>query len=168
MLVTLIVTLATSYYAANRLGQPVLLGMAAGGVIGLISSLIVGDAPIAQMGARVGWHAIPYAAGMGLGLFLGADRPLALTVIVPVIFLHFYLDRFGPYGHYFGVMLFASYLFGLLYQPPGLGAWPALSSTAASPSTCTARPSTTSTRSSLSRQPAAGWPRGIPRQRSCT
>ena len=250
MLVALIVTLATSYYVANRLGQPVLLGMAAGGVIGLISSLIVGDAPIAQMGARVGWHAVPYAAGLGLGLFLAADRPLALTVIVPVIFLHFYLDRFGPYGHYFGVMLFASYLFGLLYQPPGLGAYPdlvligaasagacvigrallcrhnpardirqtrrafnaasrraaarlaqflesgcaprsgrrldraldhvntlvlafdgrrpALSSTAASPSTCTARPSTTSTRSSLSRQPAAGSPRGIPRQGSCT
>jgi len=126
MLVSLIVSLAASYYVAGRLGQPVLLGTAAGGVIGLISSLIVGDAPIAQMGARVGWHAIPYAAGTGLGLFLAADRPLALTVIVPVIFLHFYLDRFGPYGHYFGVMLFASYLFGLLYQPPGLGVYPDL------------------------------------------
>jgi hypothetical protein len=69
MLVALIVTLATSYYVANRLGQPVLLGMAAGGVIGLISSLIVGDAPIAQMGARVGWHAAVYE-----GLGSGADR----------------------------------------------------------------------------------------------
>jgi len=56
MLVALTVTLATSYYVANRLGQPVLLGTAAGGIIGLISSLIVGDAPIAQMG--------PESAGM--------------------------------------------------------------------------------------------------------
>ena len=118
MLVSLIVAFATSYYVASRLGQPVLLAMAGGGVLGLISSVMVADAPIVQMGARVGWHVIPYAAGVGLGLFLGADRPLGLTVIVLVIFLQFYLDRFGPYGHLFGVMLFASYLIGLT-QPPG-------------------------------------------------
>jgi hypothetical protein len=41
--------------------------------------------------------------------------------LVPLIFLQFYLDRLGPYGHLFGVMLFASYLIGLT-QPPGLGA----------------------------------------------
>jgi hypothetical protein len=126
MLVSLIVALATSYYVASRLGQPVLLAMAGGGVLGLISSFMVADAPIVQMGARVGWHVVPYAAGVGLGLFLGADRPLGLTVIVLVIFLQFYLDRFGPYGHLFGVMLFASYLLGFLYQPPGLGAYPDL------------------------------------------
>jgi uncharacterized membrane protein YccC len=44
---------------------------------------------------------------------------------VPVIFLQFYLDRLGPYGHLFGVMLFASYLIGLT-QPPGVGAYPDL------------------------------------------
>ena len=123
MLVSLIVALATSYYLAGRLGQPILLGMAGGGVLGLISSFMVGDVPVAQMAARVGWHVVPYAAGVGLGLFLGADRPLGLTVIVLVIFLQFYLDRFGPYGHLFGVMLFASYLLGFLYQPPGLRAY---------------------------------------------
>jgi hypothetical protein len=123
MLVSLIVALATSYYVTGRLGQPDLLGMAGGGVLGLISSFMVGDVPVAEMAARVGWHVVPYAAGVGLGLFLGADRPLGLTVIVLVIFLQFYLDRFGPYGHLFGVMLFASYLLGFLYQPPGLGAY---------------------------------------------
>ena len=74
MLVSLIVALATSYYVAGRLGQPILLGMAGGGVLGLISSFMVGDVPIAQMAARVGWHVVPYAVGLGLGLFLGADR----------------------------------------------------------------------------------------------
>jgi hypothetical protein len=240
MLVSLIVSLAASCYVAGRLGQPVLLGMAVGGVLGLISSFMVGDVPVAQMAAGVGWHVVPYAAGLGLGLFLGADRPLVMAGVVPVIFLQFYLDRFGVYGHLFGVMLFASYLIGLTQPPdwapirisslsarparvpassakrccagitrpaiyarhavhtwlrpgapgpasrsssspaarraaagvwivrsatstpsglPSTGGWPALSSTAGSPSTCTARPSTTSTRSSLSRQPAAASPR---------
>ena len=125
MLVSLIVSLAASYYVAGWLGQPVLLGMVAGGVLGLISSFMVGDVPVAQMAARVGWHVVPYAAGLGLGLSLGADRPLVMAGVVPVIFLQFYLDRFGVYGHYFGVMLFASYLIGLT-QPPGLGALPDL------------------------------------------
>ena len=70
MLVSLIVSLAASYYVAGRLGQPVLLGMAAGGVLGLISSFVLGDVPVAQMAARVGWHVVPYTAGLGLGLFL--------------------------------------------------------------------------------------------------
>jgi uncharacterized membrane protein YgaE (UPF0421/DUF939 family) len=125
MLVSLIVSLAASYYVAGRLGQPVLLGMVAGGVLGLISSFMVGDVPVAQMAARVGWHVVPYAAGLGLGLFLGTDRPLVMAGLVPVIFLQFYLDRLGPYGHLFGVMLFVSYLIGLT-QPPGLGAYPDL------------------------------------------
>ena len=80
MLVSLIVALATSYYVASRLGQPVLLAMAGGGVLGLISSFMVADAPIVQMGARVGWHAVPYAAGLGLGLFLAADGGGVLTI----------------------------------------------------------------------------------------
>jgi len=125
MLVSLIVSLAASYYVASRLGQPVLLGMVAGGVLGLISSFMVGDVPVAQMAVRVGWHVVPYAAGLGLGLLLGADRPLVMAGLVLVIFLQFYLNRLGPYGHLFGVMLFASYLIGLT-QPPGLGAYPDL------------------------------------------
>jgi hypothetical protein len=96
MLVSLIASLAASYYVAGRLGQLVLLGMAAGGVLGLISSFMVGDVPVAQMAARVGWHVVPYAVGLGLGLFLGADRPLVMAGLVPVIFLQFYLDRLGP------------------------------------------------------------------------
>jgi hypothetical protein len=36
-------------------------------VLGLISSFMVGDVPVAQMAARVGWHVVPYAAGVGLG-----------------------------------------------------------------------------------------------------
>lgn len=124
MLVSLTVSLAASYYVAGRLGQPVLLGMAAGGVLGLISSFMVGDVPVAQMAARVGWHVVPYAAGLGLGLFLGADRPLVMAGLVPVIFLQFYLDRLGPYSHLFGdaVRLVPH----RSDAAPGLGAYPDL------------------------------------------
>jgi hypothetical protein len=79
MLVSLTVSLAASYYVAGRLGQPVLLGLVAGGVLGLISSFMVGDVPVAQMAARVGWHVVPYAAGLGLGLCLSADPPLVMA-----------------------------------------------------------------------------------------
>jgi hypothetical protein len=58
MLVSPIVSLAASCYVAGRLGQPVLLGMVAGGVLGLISSFMVGDVPVAQVAARVGWHVV--------------------------------------------------------------------------------------------------------------
>lgn len=113
MLISLVASFAASSYVARGFGQPVELGLSFGGVIGLITGLTVPEAPILRMGRLIAWHVVPYAAGLGLGLVLAGNRTIALAAIAVVIFLQFYLERFGPYGRYFGITLFACYLVGL-------------------------------------------------------
>jgi uncharacterized membrane protein YccC len=121
--VSVVATLAVGYALSRALGQPIALGMAVGGALGFITGLTVAGAPILRMGRLIGWTVVPVAVGLGASMLLAPYRPIALIVIVPIAFLHFYLDRLGPYGHYFGLMLFAYYLIGLL-QPTPLSTYP--------------------------------------------
>ncbi|HSY16101.1 MAG TPA: FUSC family protein [Jatrophihabitantaceae bacterium] len=114
MVVSLVVSFATGYGVALGLGQSTVLGMTAGAVLALVSSLVVPDAPFGQVARSLGWLVIPNALGLIVGLWLAPHRAMGLTLVVLAVFLQFYLDRFGHYGQQFGVMLGAAYLNGLL------------------------------------------------------
>jgi uncharacterized membrane protein YccC len=118
-MVSLVAGMAAGYAAATGLGQqPRLFGLTVGGLIGLITGLQVPNAPARAVSSDIGWFIPPFAAGLLLSVGLAPHRAAGEALLVVLLFLFAYLDRFGHRGHYFGTMLFASYLAGLLAPIP--------------------------------------------------
>ncbi|MGF7234310.1 MAG: hypothetical protein ACQSGP_05025, partial [Frankia sp.] len=118
MLVSLTAAIAVGYGVARGLGQPVVLGMTVGGVMALITGLLVPNTPVRALARSIGWIVAAYPIGLLLSVELSPHRTAALTLVAIVIFLQFYLARFGLVGLYVGTMLFASYLSGVLAPVP--------------------------------------------------
>jgi uncharacterized membrane protein YccC len=117
-LVSLVAGIAAGYAVARGLGQSGFLGASSGGLIALISGVQVPDGPVRTLAADLGGFAPSFAAGQLLGMYLVPYRVAGLSLVVVILFVGVYLDRFGHRGHSFGTMLFASYLSGLLAPIP--------------------------------------------------
>lgn len=117
-LVSLVAGIATGYGMARGLSQPELLGAVFGGLIGLISGLHVPDGPVREIARSLCWFAPPFAVTLLVSTALAPYRLAGLSLVVAVISLGAYLDRFGHNWHSFGTMLFASYLVGLVTPIP--------------------------------------------------
>ncbi len=113
-LVGLVAGLAAGYSAALALGLPTVLGLVFGGLLGLLPGLLVAGAPAGELARHLVWYLPPFALAQLLGVWLAPHKAAGLTLIVVAAFLQVYLARFGPYGHSFGIALFAFYLNGLL------------------------------------------------------
>ena len=117
-MVSLIAGLTVGYGLALALGQSTLLGMTAGGVLALVSGLVVPDAPLSKLAPSIGWLAVPNSAALILGLWLAPHRAVGLSLLILFVFLQFYLERYGRVGLQSGVMMGAGYLNGLLVPIP--------------------------------------------------
>ena len=122
-LVGLVAGLATGYFVAPALGLPALLGLVFGGLLGLLTGLIVADAPAGELARHLAWYLPAFALTQLLGVWLAPHKAAGLALLVVVVFLQAYLSRFGHDGHSFGIALFAFYLNGLLV-PISLRAYP--------------------------------------------
>jgi uncharacterized membrane protein YccC len=112
-LVGLVAGLAAGYFAAPALGLSAQLGLLFGGLLGLLTGMIVADAPAGELARHLGWYLPSFALAQLLGVWLAPHKAAGLALIVVVVFLQGYLSRFGHDGHSFGIALFAFYLVGL-------------------------------------------------------
>jgi uncharacterized membrane protein YccC len=117
-LVSLVAGMGAAYGVARGLGLPGFLGASSGGLIAFISGVQVADGPVRRLAADLGWFAPSFAVGQLLGMYMVPYRVAGFCLLVVILFLNVYLDRFGHRGHHFGTMLFASYLAGLLAPIP--------------------------------------------------
>lgn len=122
-LVGLVAGLAAGYFVAPALGLPALLGLVFGGLLGLLTGLVVADAPAGELARHLAWYLPAFALTQLLGVWLAPHKAAGLALLVVVVFLQGYLSRFGHDGHSFGVALFAFYLVGLL-APISLPVYP--------------------------------------------
>ena len=113
-LVALVAGLATGYFVAPAVGLPALLGLVFGGVLGLLTGLIVADAPAGELAGHLAWFVPPFALAQLLSVWLAPHKTAGLALIVVAAFLQAYLSRFGHDGHSVGIALFAFYFSGLL------------------------------------------------------
>ena len=124
-LLSLIVGMAAAYGVARGFGIPGILGPSAGALIAFISGVQVTDQPTKTLSIALAWFIPAFAIGQAGGIFLHSHRVPGLVVLVVLLALSVYLDRFGHYGHHFGTILFVSYLIGLLV-PISYSVYPAV------------------------------------------
>jgi hypothetical protein len=117
-MVGLVAGLAAGYYVAEAVGLPSLLGLVFGALLGLLTGVLVADAPPGGSARHLAWFLPSYALAQLLGIWLAPHKAAGLALIVVTVFLLVYLDRFGHDGHLFGLGLFAFYLGGLFLPVP--------------------------------------------------
>lgn len=117
-LLSLIAGMAAADGVARALGVPGILGPSAGALIGFISGVQVPDQPTRKLAVTLAWFAPAFAVGLAGGMLLYPHHALGLVLLVVVLALSVYLDRFGHRGHHVGTILFVSYLIGLLSPIP--------------------------------------------------
>ena len=122
-LVGLVAGMGTGYLVAPALGLLALLGLLFGGLLGLLTGLVVADAPAGELARHLAWYLPAFALTQLLGVWLAPHKAAGLALLVVMVFLQGYLPRFGHDGHSFGIGLFAFYLVGLL-APISLQAYP--------------------------------------------
>jgi uncharacterized membrane protein YccC len=117
-LVSIAAGLAASYGAAALLGEPAVAGLAIGGLLGFITAIAVSDNSARGIATRCSASYVPFVLSLALSIALHPYRAATLSMMVVLLFVHFYANTFGPYGHDFGVVLFASFLSGMLLPLP--------------------------------------------------
>jgi len=85
--------------------------MLLGAMVGMTSSF-VGDPKAKGQLVTLLLLPLPIVTTLTLGLWLGDDRPLCLTLLVIITTIGTYLRRFGPRGMLAGILLFLGFFLG--------------------------------------------------------
>jgi len=123
--VSLAAGVLVGYAAAGVVGQPVVIGVITGGLMGFITAIAVSDNSAEGITKRCAAAFVPFVVALPLSLALHPYRWAELSLMVVLLFVHMYANNFGPYGHDFGTVLFATFLSGLLL-PLSMSAYGAL------------------------------------------
>lgn len=117
-MLSFVIALLVGYVGATSVGLPGMIGMITCGVFGFITGLVVHTPSRLRLGAALLVAVPEFMGALTLSAWLRPHRELEVTLVVAVLFLHFYLGRFGPPGVSAGVLLFAGYLSGMLAPVP--------------------------------------------------
>jgi hypothetical protein len=117
-LVSLVVGFATGYGMAHAVDIPSQLGLMVGGVLGLISALIIAENTPLRLARALLWMPIPFSAVLSLGVWLHPHHTLEFWLVVAAMAPQFFLSRFGSLGIVTGNMLFTAFLIGFVTKIP--------------------------------------------------
>ncbi|MBP0461538.1 FUSC family protein, partial [Streptomyces montanisoli] len=116
--ISMVTALAVGYGMAHALGMPAMLGMMVGGMMGLMSAFAVAENTAPRLARAILWMPFPFSAVLPLSAMLRDDRPLELGVMGFGLALTFFLARFGTLYLLTGMMLFNSFLVGMMAGIP--------------------------------------------------
>ncbi|MCF3962956.1 FUSC family protein, partial [Streptomyces fuscigenes] len=116
--ISMITALAVGYGMAVALGLPAMLGMTVGGMMGLMSAFAVAENTAPRLARAILWMPVPFSAVLPLTATLHDDRPLELTLMGFGLALTFFLARFGTMYLLTGMMLFNSFMVGMMAAIP--------------------------------------------------
>ncbi len=116
--VSLVVAFATGYGMAKALDVTPLLGLSAGGVLAMVSSLMINEPTAKRLARSLLFMPIPASAALALGVWIHPHRVVGIWLVVAVMAVWFYVVRYGPLGLLGGIMCFAFLLFGTITPMP--------------------------------------------------
>ncbi|WP_284348980.1 FUSC family protein [Streptomyces sp. A 4/2] len=117
-LVSITTGLAVGYGMSVLLTLPAMLGMMVGGMMGLMSAFAIAENTPLRLTRSILWMPFPYSAVLPLTAWLHDDRALELTLMVVALALTFFLARFGSLALLTGMMLFNSFMVGVMADIP--------------------------------------------------
>ncbi|WP_328536993.1 FUSC family protein [Streptomyces sp. NBC_00344] len=117
-LVSVTTGLGVGYGMSVALALPAMLGMMVGGMMGLMSAFVIAENTPLRLTRAVLWMPFPYSAVLPLAAWLHQDRALELTLMVAALALTFFLARFGSLALLTGMMLFNSFMVGIMANIP--------------------------------------------------
>ncbi|WP_406136092.1 FUSC family protein [Streptomyces sp. NBC_01089] len=117
-LVAITTGLAVGYGMSVALTLPAMLGMMVGGMMGLMSAFAIAENTPLRLTRSILWMPFPYSAVLPLAAWLHDDRALELTLMVVALALTFFLARFGSLALLTGMMLFNSFMVGMMANIP--------------------------------------------------
>ncbi|WP_329458455.1 FUSC family protein [Streptomyces sp. NBC_01497] len=116
--ISMITALAVGYGMSVALGLPAMLGMTIGGMMGLMSAFAVAENTAPRLARAILWMPIPFSAVLPLTATLHDNRPLELSLMGFGLALTFFLARFGTMYLLTGMMLFNSFMVGMMAAIP--------------------------------------------------
>ncbi|WP_030260692.1 FUSC family protein [Streptomyces violens] len=117
-LVAMVTGLATGYGMSVALGLPAMLGMMAGGMMGLMSAFAVAENTWQRLAKAIVWMPFPFSAALPLAAWLHQYRVLELTIMVAALAVTFFLARFGTLALLGGMLLFNAFMVGMMANVP--------------------------------------------------
>ncbi|WP_371790479.1 FUSC family protein [Streptomyces sp. NBC_01471] len=117
-LVAVTTGLAVGYGMSVALTLPAMLGMMVGGMMGMMSAFAIAENTPLRLTRSILWMPFPYSAVLPLAAWLHQDRALELTLMVVALALTFFLARFGSLALLTGMMLFNSFMVGMMANIP--------------------------------------------------
>jgi hypothetical protein len=118
MLVCVPVGLAAGYAMALLVGLPPAVGLMLGALPAFLTCFMINDDRASRVAARSAVTIAPFVLALFGSLALHPFRFLELALMVVLLFLQFYANRFGVWAADFTAVLFAAYLCGLLLPLP--------------------------------------------------
>jgi hypothetical protein len=97
-LVSLTVALAAGYGMSHVLDIRAIQGMAAAGVLGMLSAFAVAENTAMRLARSLLWMPIPYGVVLPLASWVHPHRAVDQCVMVAALTVVFFLARFGPLG----------------------------------------------------------------------
>lgn len=116
--VSLITAFATGYGMAKALDITPQLGLSAGGVLAMVSSLMINEPTAKRLARSLLFMPIPASAALALGVWIHPHRVVGIWLIVATMTVWFYVVRYGSLGLLAGTMGFAFLLFGTITPMP--------------------------------------------------
>ncbi|WP_406347843.1 FUSC family protein [Streptomyces sp. NBC_00144] len=117
-MVAIITGLAVGYGMSVALTLPAMLGMMVGGMLGMMSAFAIAENTPLRLTRSILWMPFPFSAVLALSAWLIGDRVLELTLMVVALALTFFLARFGSLALLTGMMLFNSFMVGMMSNIP--------------------------------------------------
>ncbi|MEU6118194.1 FUSC family protein [Streptomyces sp. NPDC047117] len=117
-LVAMVTGLATGYGMSVALGLPAMLGMMAGGMMGLMSAFAVAENTWQRLTRAILWMPLPFSAALPLAAWLHQYRVVELTIMVAALAVTFFLARFGTLALLGGMLLFNAFMVGMMANVP--------------------------------------------------
>ncbi|MFJ3640203.1 FUSC family protein [Streptomyces sp. NPDC090108] len=117
-LVSMITALAVGHGMSHALGVPAVLGMTAGGVLGLVGAFLIAENTPGRLARAVLWMPVPFGAVLPLSAWLRPYRLPSLCLLVVALVLIMVLARFGPLGLLTGTLVFVAFVVGAMAAVP--------------------------------------------------
>ncbi|GAA3738798.1 FUSC family protein [Streptomyces tremellae] len=116
--ISMIAALAVGYGMSVAVGLPAMLGMIVGGMMGLMSAFAVAENTAPRLARAILWMPFPFSAVLPLSAALSDNRPLELSLMGFGLALTFFLARFGTLYLLTGMMMFNSFMVGMMAGIP--------------------------------------------------
>ncbi|WP_030618782.1 FUSC family protein [Streptomyces sclerotialus] len=117
-LVAMVTGLATGYGMSVALDMPAMLGMMAGGMMGLMSAFAIAENTWQRLTRAILWMPLPFSAALPLAAWLHQYRVLELSIMVVALAVTFFLARFGTLALLGGMLLFNAFMVGMMANVP--------------------------------------------------